>query len=54
MSDCCEDNKDTKKTAKQSKVFNEKPKSIIGKYLYNMGKKDLEKEKQGGKQKGCC
>ncbi len=64
MSDCCGDHgkhkggktkeDSTEKLPKSflSKAF--KDEGFIGKYLYNLGKKDLEKEKQGGKRKGGC
>ena len=52
MSDCCTNNTDSKE--EETEVNNE-PKSFIGKYLYKMGKKDFDKEKESGKvNKGCC
>jgi len=54
MSDCCgSHNNDTKKKKKTDNP-DQPPKSFVGKSLYNLGKKDLEKEKQSGKHKGGC
>jgi len=49
MSDCCGNSS----TAKQSKKVEEKPKSFIGKFLYNRGKKLKEKDKKKNAA-GCC
>ncbi len=54
MSSCCEDNKEKTKAKEASeKNRGEKPESVIGKYLYKIGKKEAEKEakKSDG---GCC
>lgn len=54
MSDCCEEHQGKAEVEEASKkIPNEKPKSFIGKYLYNSGKKEAEKEakKSNG---GCC
>ncbi len=52
---CCEDHNDKESiNNKTKKAKEELPKSFIGKYLYNLGKKDLEKEKNDGDHKGDC
>ncbi len=54
MSGCCEEHKEKTKVEDNSKkVHNEKSKSPIKKYLYNLGKKEAGKEakKSDG---GCC
>lgn len=52
---CCSshDGNDSKKK-EAGKDDKNPPKSIISKYLYNLGKKDLEKENQSGEHKGDC
>ena len=62
MSDCCGDHENTKKSVKESKSFNEKPKSFlsktskgegfIGRYLYKLGKEDAKKA--DGEKGDCC
>lgn len=47
----CHGDKDEKKEMDNP---DKPPKSFIGRYLYNLGKKDLEKEKQSGKHGGGC
>lgn len=39
---------------KEMKNSDQPSKSFIGRYLYNLGKKEHEKEKQRGKHKGGC
>lgn len=54
MSSCCQSHN---KVEKMNKIISgEKiPKSFIGKYLYNLGKKEYEKEtKIGNNKRGCC
>jgi len=52
MSDCCSDhNKEDKKEEKDVKV-EKMPKSLIGKYLYKLGKEETEKGKH--KKDDCC
>ena len=52
---CCSNHSDQNGNKKKAgKVDDRPPKTIIGKYLYNLGKRDLEKEKNGGKHKGDC
>ncbi len=54
MSDCCSDDKDNKKSGGKEKVeYEQAPKSFIGKYLYKIGKKDFENNKNK-KKSGCC
>jgi len=51
MSNCCSNHS---KNSKIKEVDIEKeivPKSFIGRYLYKLGKEDLEKS---NKKKGCC
>jgi len=54
MSHCCGNHSETEKIKRDD--FGEKlPKSFIGKFLYNLGKKEYEKELKDGKNKyGCC
>lgn len=64
MSDCCSDNStskssccsvsDASKKEGNKTTGQENPKSFVGRFLYNTGKKDFEKNK--GKSKGgdCC
>lgn len=54
MSDCCENHTSDTEKKKGLSISEKPPKPFIGKYLYNLGKKDLEKEKQSGKHKGGC
>ena len=52
MSDCCSDhNKKDEKKSEEVKV-EKMPKSIIGKYLYKLGKEEAEKGKH--KKGECC
>jgi len=52
MSDCCSDhNKEDNKEDKDVKV-EKMPKSLIGKYLYKLGKEETEKGKH--KKDDCC
>jgi hypothetical protein len=56
---CCSSHSDQNSKKKKTSIPEDKlPKSVVGKYLYNLGKKDMEKEKHGGKHKGggggCC
>ncbi|EKE13382.1 MAG: hypothetical protein ACD_13C00022G0023 [uncultured bacterium] len=51
MSDCCS-NHSKKGKIKGSDVKEDVvPKSLVGRYLYKLGKSDLEKSKE---KKGCC
>jgi hypothetical protein len=54
MSCCASHTEQSSKKKKTTKSEDKMPKSFVGKYLYNIGKKDLEKEKHGGKHKGDC
>lgn len=53
MSDCCSSHP---KTENMGQMTEEKPpKSFIGKFLYNIGKSDYEREiKKGKNGKKCC
>lgn len=51
MQDCCS-NHSKKDSDAEGDQKGKEPKSFIGKYLYNLGKKDFEKN--GSKKKGCC
>jgi hypothetical protein len=55
VSNCCEEDS---KSSGIKKEEQEKPSSFVGKYLYNLGKKEAEKEtaRSGGcsSQKKCC
>lgn len=42
------------KRKKIDEVDDKQPKSVVGKYLYSLGKKDMEKERQSGEHKGDC
>lgn len=42
MSECCSSHSEKRKTI--SHPTEEKPKSFIGRFLYNVGKKDAQKE----------
>jgi hypothetical protein len=54
MPNCCEEHKKKAKVEDNPKKFqSEKPKSVIGKYLYNLGKKEAEKEAKEPNE-GCC
>lgn len=52
-SSCCSDS-DTSKKEENKITGQEIPKSFVGRYLYNMGKKDIEKNKGKSKGGGCC
>ncbi|KKQ43412.1 MAG: hypothetical protein US60_C0002G0020 [Microgenomates group bacterium GW2011_GWC1_37_8] len=54
MSNCCGSCSKTEKTKKDA--FGEKPpKSFTGKFLYNIGKKEFDKENQNKPHgKKCC
>lgn len=55
MSGCCSDNNTSKKEKEEEKISSqEPPKSFVGRYLYNTGKKDFEKNKEKNKGGGCC
>ena len=51
MQDCCSSHPKKDSDAGSSQKDKE-PRSFIGKYLYNLGKKDFEKN--GSKKKSCC
>ncbi len=53
MSSCCEEHKETKVKKVLKKNNQEKPKSFLGKYLYNLGKREAGKEVKKS-QGGCC
>lgn len=54
MSHCCENHKEKTKVEEASeKNHGEKPKSFIEKYLYNLGKKEAEKDVKKA-QGNCC
>lgn len=53
MTDCCSSHSKTENFEQMAEE--EPPKSFVGKFLYNLGKKDYEKEvKKGNKDKKCC
>ena len=54
MSHCCGSHGEDKNKKKKLSNPNKPLKSFVGKYLYNIGKKDFEKEKHSGKHKGNC
>lgn len=54
MSCCASHSDQNSKDKKKGKSEDKPPKSFMGKYLYNLGKKDLEKEKHRGKHKDDC
>ncbi len=54
MSHCCGSHSEHKKSKKKKANTEKIPKSFVGKYLYNLGKKDMEKEKHSGKHEGDC
>jgi len=51
MSDCCSNHSKTGKIKEADTKKDATPKSLVGRYLYKLGKSDFEKSK--GK-KGCC
>ena len=51
---CCGSHNDQKDNKQETGNSEETPKGFVGRYLHNLGKKDFEKEKQGGKSKGGC
>ncbi len=54
MSNCCEEHNEKTKVKKVlKKNHQEKPKSVFGKYLYNLGKKEIEKEVKKSHNGGC-
>jgi len=56
MSDCCGDQNNNSQPTEQT-VQNNPPKSWFGKYLYNLGKKDHQKQSPKKEHKGsggCC
>lgn len=51
---CCGSHNNQKENKKEIESFEKPPKSIIGRYLYKLGKEDFEKEKYAGGKGGCC
>jgi len=51
MSDCCRSHDNHNNSKNEETIAETPPKSIIGKYLYNLGRKESIKEKQISKKK---